>query len=786
MRSPAVGPGRGRRNRAHPRKVRSVSDPLSNAHVLLTGATGFVGQAVLEKLLSAYPSTRITVLVRPRGALTAQMRVDKLMRKPVFSAWREKVGAETADAEVARRVTALSGDLGDVPDLPGDIDVVIHSASSVSFDLPIDEAFAANVDGPVSLYEALLRSGSDPHVVHVSTCYVAGLRKGVSEERSLDHTIDRRLETARALAARDEAEAASRRPDVLKPLLAQARATHRRAGAQAVATAAEDARKAWVNDRLVEAGRTRALSLGWPDVYTFTKALGERVAEELWGAEHRLSVVRPTIIESSLAHPYPGWIDGFKVADPLIAAYGRGMLPEFPALHDTILDVIPVDHVVNAILAAAAVPPAPGDAQYYQVGSGLRNPLRFGEVIRLVRDYFREHPLLDDEGSRVQVPNWTFPNGPAVERSLRRREVAVEVADKLVGRLPANDTTRTWISGIYKAKRDLRTLRKFTDLYQPYTQTEVVFDDARTRALHDALPEDRKAEHGFDVTAIDWPYYLQQVHIPNVPGLMRAREQRHRPVSAGGAGLPQRSDVLAVFDLHGTIAAANLLETYVWVEMARGPHKALVDVSGMVGRSMVYLQAEQRDRGDFIRSFMRRYAGTEEAELRRLVATKVAPLLRSRMLREALERIEAHRAAGHRLVLITGQIDVFVEPIAHLFDEVVAGSMETDAQGRWTGHLAISPLVDEARATWLRRYARDHGMDLAGSYGYGDTYADRPWLELLGHPTVVNPDASLYRYAREKRWAVESWTTVADSRFGTIARSVVGGLTGSLPTRSRS
>jgi fatty acyl-CoA reductase len=758
-----------------------VSDPLSNSHVLVTGATGFVGQAVLEKLLSTYPSTRISLLVRPRGALTAQMRVDKLLRKPVFSARRERVGGSTADAEAASRVTVISGDLGDVPDLPGDIDVVVHSASTVSFDLPIDEAFAANVDGPVSLYEALVRSGSDPHVVHVSTCYVAGLRKGVSEERSLDHTIDRSLETARALAARDEAEAASRRPDVLKPLLADARAAHRRAGAQAVSAAAEEARKAWVNDRLVEAGRTRALSLGWPDVYTFTKALGERVAEQLWGTERRLSIVRPTIIESSLKHPYPGWIDGFKVADPLIAAYGRGMLPEFPALHDTILDVIPVDHVVNAILAAAASPPPQGEAQYFQVGSGLTNPLRFGEVIGLVRSYFREHPLRDDEGSFIQVPNWTFPNGPQVERSLRRREKAVDLADKLAGRLPANETTRSWISGIYKAKRDLRTLRKFTDLYQPYTQTEVVFDDARTRALHDALPEERKAEHGFDVTEIDWPYYLQTVHIPNVPGLMRAREQRSKANGSGQAVLPQRSDVLAVFDLHGTIAAANLLETYVWVEMAQGPHKALGEVGGMVGRSMTYLQAEQRDRGDFIRSFMRRYAGTDEAELRQLVATKVAPLLRSRMLAEAAHRIEQHRAAGHRLVLITGQIDVFVEPIAHLFDDVVSGSMEVDDQGRWTGHLAISPLVDEARATWLGRYAREHGYDLAHSYGYGDTYADRPWLELVGHPTVVNPDANLYRYAREKRWPVVSWTHAADSRFGSIMRSVVGGVTGSLP-----
>ena len=63
----------------------------------------------------------------------------------------------------------------------------------------------------------------------------------------------------------------------------------------------------WVTKRLIEYGRSRARSLGWPDVYTFTKAMGERAVEELAAGEDLpLSIVRPSIIESALLHPFPG------------------------------------------------------------------------------------------------------------------------------------------------------------------------------------------------------------------------------------------------------------------------------------------------------------------------------------------------------------------------------------------------------------------------------------------------------------------------------------------------
>ncbi|MCW2948272.1 MAG: haloacid dehalogenase [Actinoallomurus sp.] len=729
---------------------------LDACHLLLTGATGFLGQATLERLLSDYPGVRISLLIRPRGGASAQRRFDGLLRKPVFRELRERIGEEELRRVAAERVTVIEGDLGEVT-LPGDLDVVIHGASTVSFDPPIDEAFRTNVSGVVTLYEALRASGADPHVVHVSTAYVAGVRKGVVPENRLDHTVDWRTELAGALAARADVERDSRRPEVLRKSMSRAQGEHRKAGPQSVVSAAEEARQEWVTERLVDYGRARAQSLGWPDVYTFTKALGERAAEELWGERH-LSIVRPAIVESSLRHPYPGWIDGYKMADPLIIAYGRGALPEFPGLPDSVVDIIPVDLVVNATLAVAAAPPEPGGPAYFHVGSGSRNPLSFHGLYENVRDYFRRHPMPAGERGHVRVPSWRFPGSRQVEMMLSGSERATSMAERALLRLPASARTRDWMTAVHRQQNNLDFLRRYADLYQAYTQAEVIYDDSRTHALHRTLPPELAEEHGFDPSVIDWAHYLQEVHSPSVTELMRGFSKgRGGSRRTASPALPERTDIAAVFDLEGTIVASNLIESYLWARLSSLPKSQWSGELADLARSLPrYLRAERRDRGDFVRAFLRRYEGADIAELRHLVDDVLGEALLQRAMPEAVRRIRGHRAAGHKTILITGTVDVFVRPLAGLFDEVVASRMHA-RDGVLTGYLDSPPLVDEARAAWLRRHALDEGLDLSQSYAYADSYSDRPLLETVGNPAAVNPDPSLYRHAKRKHWRIYEW-----------------------------
>ncbi|GLY97540.1 HAD-IB family hydrolase [Actinoplanes sp. NBRC 103695] len=745
-----------------------------DGHLLLTGATGFLGQATLERILASHPRLRVTLLVRGRTGTTAQERVDRLLRQPVFSRWRERVGAEVAAAEVAARVRVLDADLGNRDlTLPDDLTALVHGASTVSFDPPVDEAFRTNVQGVRDLYEAVLRSGGNPHVVHVSTAYVNGVHHGPVPEMSLRHDVDWQSELAAAEAARAFSEADSRRPATLRGLFDEAKKVHGKSGPRSTAVAAEARRQEWVEKQLVEHGRLRAKVAGWHDVYTFTKALGERVAETLLTGRRPLTVVRPAIVESALRHPYPGWIQGFKMAEPLILAYGRGQLTEFPGRPDGILDVIPVDMVVSAVLAAALRPPEPEKPHYLHVSSGDRNPLTFREMYEQLHRFFTDNPMTDGGYGHVTPPTWEFPGATRADRLLRTGEKILDLAQDALLRGPHSERTRRWQDDLTRTREDTDALRRLSDLYGDYVQNEAVYRTDKLLALHHSLTGDEAATGGFDPADIDWGHYLREVHFPAVTGSRRGPDKR-RSRSRGPKEVNPTGDnrTVAIFDLEGTIVSSNLIETYLMAKLNELPRGEWAgEMADLLRRMPRYLSAERHDRGEFIRTFMRRWEGFAEADLRKIVADKVGDALLRRAHPQAIRRIRQHRKAGHRTVLITGTLDMLVEPIAPLFDETVTCRLHV-RDGICTGFLDRPPLVGEARAAWLVQYAEAAQLDLASSYAYGDSYSDRPLLEAVGNPVAVNPDTRLYRHATRKRWAVADWTAHTMSAVDSMVETV--------------
>jgi len=749
-----------------------LADLLAGKKILLTGVTGFIGEQLLWKILNDLPRTRAAVLVRRKGSATARDRMTSVVKKKIFKPLAEPYGGP--DGLLDAKIDIIEGDLPNVPALPTDIDVVVHCAGDVSFDPPIDRAFNTNLIGTANLIDRFLESctGPDggltrmPHYVHVSTAYTAGRRRGAIGEAPHANDIDYQAEMEAGLKIAAEIETQSRTADQLAKFRKAAEREHRAAGHLITATDTERRRKEWVQQKLVQAGTERARSLGWTDAYTFTKALGEKVVADKC-AGIRASIVRPAIVESSLKHPYPGWIEGFKMAEPIILAYGRGELPEFPASPEAICDVVPCDYVVNATLAVAATEPQVGVCEYYHVSSGARNPMSFREFYGYVRDYFLEHPMVAGERGAPALPQWQFPGAASIERFLSRSERGHQLANTLIKFAPRSERTRKAARDLDRFGSRINFLREYLGLYNEYAQSELHFVDDNTLRLTRSLHPDDQETFSFDTGDYDWTEYILRTHIPAIVAPVRRLEELRRRRGNRATTFvdlsrtkDQPGEVLAAFDLDGTVMSTNVIEQYLWTKLPDlAPSGQLREIASIARKLPSYLRADRTDRGMFLRTIYRRYAGADLAALEEFVDTVLAREILSRLSPEAVRRAREHREAGHTTVLITGAIRPLTRPLRPLFDVIVASDLATDGHGICTGFLTGPPMVGESRAAWLNHYANLHGIDLSRSYAYADSHPDLAMLSVVGRPVVVSPDIALMRAATANGWSSVIWTS---------------------------
>ena len=749
-----------------------IAQQLSGRTLLLTGASGFLGKAVLASCLRQLPDiAAIRVLLRAPDDDAAR---ERLAREVLTATAFEDLGpAEVALAMETGRLSAFAGDLlqgdlgrADLKPLEG-VDVVIHCAASVSFEEPLDQMLELNVLGTRGLVEALNDAGPPANFVHVSTAYAAGRRSGLVLERPSGLTpaepdIDLDAELAAARRWRAELESDSRLPQHQHRFVADARQELGPAGAPAVGARAEELRRSWVVDELVSRGRERSRALGWTDAYGLSKALAERMLMQR--NLPALTIVRPTIIESALHTPYPGWIEGLKVADPVLLAYAAGMVPRFPGHRSVRLDLVPVDLVANACIAAAAHPPA-GEPRTMAIASGSRNPLTIDDLAPLITDYFRDNPLADEDQLPVEVPEWRFTSSARVLGALDRGQSAIRIARSLLDHVAVprvDDAERR----LHKEQRRLERLRRLTEIYGPYTELDCMFDDRGARELLDELHPDDREDFGFDTEAIHWPTYIQEIHLPALRAMVR---QPRRGLPTVGrrppdAGLPEGTPGLAFFDVEGVVIDATVVHFYAWLRGGTMPSVDRAIWMALLGaRVSGWVSLDRKSRSSFNRAFYREYRGLPADELRQRAQRALSEFILPRVHHAAVRRIRAHRQRGDRVVLVTGALDFLVQPLEHLADELVAARL-VERRGAFTGELAEPPLSADGRASLAARLAAEHGVSLADCHAYGDSISDLPLLELVGHPVAVNADFRLAREARRRGWLTLDWDVEPGAR----------------------
>lgn len=752
-----------------------IADALAGKRIGITGTTGFLGTALVERLLRSVPDCTMVLLIRP-GRRGVENRLEReILRNDAFDRLRETHGADGFAELCAERILPIAADITE-PGLGLDhdgraavstCDVIIHSAASVSFDNPLDVAVDTNLCGPVNLVATLHDLEITPHLIAVSTAYVAGNRKGHAREVMLHESpyavpIDWRNEIETARRARSRSEDESLTTKALARFNKEAKDELGAAGTTALANKSEQIRQRWVRQELIDLGLARAHSLGFSDAYAMTKAMAETAMDETRG-DIPLTVVRPSIIESSWAEPFPGWIRGFRMAEPVIIGFGRGLLTDFPGAPEGILDVIPVDIVVATLIVAAGAGPLGGDsAHVLQATSGAVNPFRMGDFHKWTTEFFRENPIYDEYDQPIAPPQWTFPSKDKVTTQLYRARSGLDRAGAVLRQLPLRGKRAMIAADIDERRENLEKAISYVDLYGKYVVCEAEYLCDNLLALLDSLDAEDQATFNIDPRVPDWYHYAYNIHLPSVLAQGRVKTAPSGRKSGGRSERlraqvldPQRE--LAAFDLENTLIASNVVGSWGWLatrNLDRTQRARLVLKT--IGESLSLQRLDSRDRVEFLRHFYRRYDRAPVAQLEHDAAELFSDLLVKNSFPDAVRRVRDHRAAGHRTVLITGALDFIVKPLHPLFDDIICTSLEQE-NGRYTGRMLKAPPIGEMRAEALRQYAEAADIDLRESVAYADSTSDLPLLEAVGFPVAINPDTKLATLARRRGWLVENF-----------------------------
>lgn len=215
---------------------------------------------------------------------------------------------------------------------------------------------------------------------------------------------------------------------------------------------------------------------------------------------------------------------------------------------------------------------------------------------------------------------------------------------------------------------------------------------------------------------------------------------------------------VAFFDLDRTLIAGYSIVAMAWERARHGIGRGELNQSISILRNMMRQQSEKtRKTGDsyqrLVRQLSRSLTGISEETLTRLGEEAYRNTIARSVYREAITLIESHRAAGHKLVIVSAASRYQIEPIARVLgiDEICCTQLEV-IEGQFTGK-AIAPLCfGEGKAMAARRVCKRVGATLKNCWFYSDSSDDLPLLRKVGHPIAVNPSEALAKHAMNNEW----------------------------------
>jgi thioester reductase-like protein len=512
------------------REPLSVRSTLQGKHIMLIGVTGFIGKVWLVNTLMDLPGVgRIYLLIRRQKSNPAQGRFEKLVEdSPVFDPLFSRYGAglskflsdrvEVVEGDASQSNLGLSSDVA--ADLQRKLDLVVNSSGLTDFNPDLRDALDANVDAAINVVN-FVKQSDHAGLLHLSTCYVAGTRDGrVSEKLRPNYTpagipdFDAAQEWRSLRELVQSAETKSESPEITEELRRQAVEKEHAAKDLHGAALENQIRKnrvRWLRNYLTEAGTQRAIELGWPNTYTLSKGLAESLIAK-HGSGLPIAIVRPAIVETSVAKPFRGWNEGINTSASLSYLLGT-YFRQLPTNENKRLDVIPVDAICRGMTLIAAAIIDRRHEPVYQLATSVTNPCDMRRSIELTALAHRKH-YRAQEGleywlrlrfdaipvSKQRYQRMSAPAQKAIIKSIQRIMSAA---------LPLKKTP------LAKAERNLARVEKLIQLFEPFIlRNEHDFVAENIERLENALLPEERTNFGYDTRSIDWWEYWINIHIP--------------------------------------------------------------------------------------------------------------------------------------------------------------------------------------------------------------------------------------------------------------------------------
>jgi long-chain acyl-CoA synthetase len=531
----------------------SPTEIYKDRKIFLIGSTGFLGKVTLSMLLHRFPNVgRIYLTVRARSQEESETRFwNNIITAPPFDPLRERYGS-ALEGFIRDKIVVKGGDIADTnfgysedeaQAIADDVDIIINSAGNVTFNPTLESGLRTNVVGTQNVI-AFAKRMKRPALVHVSTCFVAGNRSGAvwesdsvlgyfprrHEMPGVEFSVDKEIADCAKLAdrvrdeARDAMMTAKFRELARKRLNEEGRDVD---DPDALGLAVARERKVWTRTRLTDLGVERAAYWGWPNIYTYTKSLGEQLVAAEPGIVR--SIVRPSIVESAMSYPFPGWNEGFTTTAPIIFLIRKGQT-QIPADPKLILDITPVDQVASVMLAVSAQACVEEPRLVYQAATGDANANNMERIIGLCGLDKRRHFEEKDDGVKFfnRIAGRMEPRQVTVAKfektSVPMFNATAKKASSLLDRVRPRWGGGRVVDVIDMVKDKVERVEELTretteafDMFRPFTvENAYVFRSDNVRSLFDRISVDERSLLTWNPEQFDWYDYWLNVHLPGL------------------------------------------------------------------------------------------------------------------------------------------------------------------------------------------------------------------------------------------------------------------------------